>query len=227
MRVVSCVVLFAALFAASACYADYGVLVEERIVNLPQDQGKWYISVVGQDGGQNYQMVLGWFDAQPKLRRLKNQVHFCPVIVGTPIYRERYAGNVKSLPTVRLQKPTGVVVYEAAGKNLPASSEGLYSALAQAVFADANGTKMLPPWKAVEQCRPRPRPQPEPKPEPRPDPEPQPLTPIGPPVLDEAPAAETPIGLPPIAIVGILAACILIGGGVGLVSQWRKTYYSA
>lgn len=229
MKVVAYVLLFiaallAVLVAVNACRADYGVMVEERIVNLPQDQGKWYISVVGNDAGENYHKVLGWFDSQPKLRRLKNQIHFCPVIVGTPVYQERYANNVKSLPTVRLQKPTGVVVYEAAGKHLPASADGLYSALAQAVFADANLIKQSP-WKVEQRCPLRPKPQPEPEPGPNPDPPAQPLDNVGPPVIDEAPAVdEAPDGLTPLAIILIVVACIVVGGSVGLVSQWRKTY---
>jgi hypothetical protein len=38
-----------------------GVLAEERVVNLPNDQGKWYISVVGNANDAAYLRLLGWF----------------------------------------------------------------------------------------------------------------------------------------------------------------------
>ena len=75
----------------------------------------------------------GWFDSNPSLAKLKTQVHFCPVTTNTPIYPERYAGNVKGLPTVRMQKPDGTVVYEGAGKDIPLTAAGLNAAFAGAV----------------------------------------------------------------------------------------------
>ena len=103
------------------CFADTvnGVLAEERVVNLPNDSGKWYVSVVGNANDARYNEIVGWFDTNASLKKLKNQVHFCPVTSDTAIYKERYASNVKGLPTVRVQKPDGTVVYEAAGKNIP------------------------------------------------------------------------------------------------------------
>ena len=49
-KLLLCVLCVVALFAAVVpCFADTvnGVLAEERVVNLPNDQDKWYISVVG------------------------------------------------------------------------------------------------------------------------------------------------------------------------------------
>ena len=66
-----------------------------------------------------YNEVLGWFDSNPSLAKLKDQVHFCPVASDTAIYKERYSANVKGLPTVRMQKSDGTVVYEAAGRTFP------------------------------------------------------------------------------------------------------------
>ncbi len=147
---VSVCCLLAVLAAVVPCFADTatvnGVLAEERVVNLPNDQGKWYVSVVGNANDAALQRVLGWFDANASLKGLKNQVHFCPVTSGTAIYQERYAANVKGLPTVRVQKPDGTVVYEAAGKNIPMTADGLNGAMAGAV-STAQGIRPILPWR--------------------------------------------------------------------------------
>ena len=108
--------LLAVFAAAVPCLADTvnGVLAEERVVNLPQDQSKWYVSVVGNAADSRYNEIVGWFDTNASLKKLKNQVHFCPVTSDTAIYQARYASNVKGLPTVRMQKADGTVVYKSA-----------------------------------------------------------------------------------------------------------------
>jgi hypothetical protein len=96
-KLLLCVLCALALFAAVVpCFADTanGVLAEERVVNLPQDQGKWYVSVVGSTTDARYNEILGWFESNQSLKKVKNQVHFCPVTTATAIYKERYAGNV-------------------------------------------------------------------------------------------------------------------------------------
>ena len=49
-KLLLCVLCLLAVFAAvTPCLADTvnGVLAEERVINLPQDQSKWFVSVVG------------------------------------------------------------------------------------------------------------------------------------------------------------------------------------
>ena len=99
-KLLLCAMCVVALFAAVVpCLADTvnGVLAEERVVNLPNDQGKWYISVVGDANNARYNEILGWFDNNPNLAKLKDQVQFCPVTSDTAIYQERYAPNVTGL----------------------------------------------------------------------------------------------------------------------------------
>ena len=159
------------------CFADTvnGVLAEERVVNLPQDQDKWYISVVGDANDARYNEVLGWFDSNPSLAKLKNQVHVLSRGERHADLQGAVCRNVKGLPTVRMQKPDGTVVYEAAGKNLPMTAAGLNGALAGAV----NEAQGLRPDPAVAaRCGQRPEcnlEHPEPQPQPQPDPEPQPI----------------------------------------------------
>ena len=109
-RILLSICLLLAALVAVPVFADIatvnGVLAEERVVSLPQDGGKWYVSVVGNANDAAYLRLLVWFDNNASLKALKNKVHFCPVTTGTPIYQERYASNVKGLPTVRVQKDT-------------------------------------------------------------------------------------------------------------------------
>jgi hypothetical protein len=215
--------LLAVLAAVVPSFADTatanGVLAEQRVVNLPNDQSKWYISVVGNANDTAYLRVLGWFEANASLKTLKTKVHFCPVTTGTPIYQERYAANVKSLPTVRVQKPDGTVVYEAAGKNLPMTAEGLYGAIAGAVN-NAQGLRPILPWRRDMERRcpgpgPCPTPNPQPQPGPQPDPEPQPIDDGGPPDLDPQPVTE---GWP------LWGLALLVNGGflVGLAAGYGR-----
>lgn len=220
-RVLLSVCLLLAALAAVPAFADIatanGVLAQERVVNLPNDQGKWYISVVGNAGDAAYRRVLGWFEANASLKDLKNKVHFCPVTSDTAIYQARYASNVKGLPTVRVQQPDGTVVYEASGKNLPMTAEGLFGAIASAVNT-AQGIRPVLPWRREMDRRcPRPGPSPTPNPPPQPDPEPQPIDDGGPPDLESPVESVLPVWW-------AMLLALAIGAVVGVSQKWHETY---
>ena len=108
-KLLVCVLCVVALFAAVVpCLADTvnGVLAEERVVKLPNDQGKWYISVVGNANDARYNEILGWFDSNPSLAKLKDQVQFCPVASNTAIYKERYSATSRGCPPCGCRSPT-------------------------------------------------------------------------------------------------------------------------
>lgn len=200
------------LFAAAPCVADavHGVLAEERVINLPADEAKWYISVVGNANDARYREVLGWFDTHPGLLKAKNQVHFCPVTGDTAIFKERYAANVKALPTVRLQKADGTVIYEASGKGIPMTAAGLNSAMAGAASI-AQGMRPVLPWRRDMERR-CPGPCPTPEPQPQPDPDPQPLDDSATPDFGEEPA-EAPV--PWLAVLVPIGFVTGVGIGYG------------
>ena len=203
-----------AIFAAMTCFADTvnGVLAAERVINLPNDQGKWYISVIGDTENAQYQTILKWFGQDPALRKLKNQVHFCPVTSNSTVYKTRYSMNVESLPTVRFQSSQGVVIYEAAGKNLPFTAEGLYGALANSVAKVQN--RPILPWRRNHVC-PGPCPQPDPDLV-APDPEPQPIDNGGEPEFEPVQSSLPPLWL-------MLTVLVASAGG-GVFVEWRATY---
>jgi hypothetical protein len=202
------------IFAATTCFAGTvnGVLAEERVINLPNDQGKWYISVVGDAKDAQYQTIMKWFGQDPALRKLKSQVRFCPVTSNTTVYKTRYSMNVEGLPTVRLQNNQGVVIYEAAGKNLPFTAEGLYGAMANSV-ATVQCRPILP-WRR-NHVHPCPCPQPDPDPV-APDPEPQPIDDGEEPEFEPVQSSLPPLWL--------MLTVLVASAGAGLFVEWRATY---
>lgn len=180
-----------------------GVLVAERIIRLPSDQDKWYISVIGE--GTRYEEILAWFN-EGDLKTLKNQVHFIPVTPKTPIYKERYEKNTKKLPTVRVQDSDGYTIFEKAANDLPASGNALYSAIATA----ANGAERRP-WRDRNEPAPAPKPDNK-KPPIFSDPEPQPINDGGPPKIDipwfQLPEFE--LNNKPLIVVGLLISLIIL-----------------
>ena len=207
-----------ALLVTSMVFAqDFGVLAKEHVVNLPQDQGKWHISVVN-DKGDN--RILDWFDANSKMKSLKTSVHFHSVTTDSVVYKERYATNegdakITALPCVRVQNPEGVIVYQACGNQIPMTAEGLYAAISEAVNYAANGAgdrKEILPWRRNHS-----NPTPKPEPEPAPEPAPEPIVPVTPdtPAVEPDSSSSTAIGI---------AACIaglVVGIGIG---QWKKLH---
>lgn len=220
-RVLLSLVVVAIAIVPACASSGNGVLVEERVVRLPNDQAKWYISVVGDSGDEAYQRVLDWFDENDSLKGLKVQVHFCPVSTDSAIYQERYASNVKQVPMVRVQKSQGEVVYEAAGRDLPLSPEGLYAAIADKVLM-AQGIRPVLPWRREMDRRcpgPGPCPVPGPSPEPVPPPKPD-LDPAPNPLTD---GSDLQV-VPRFEMNWFLALACILGFAGGLVSGYSRLY---
>jgi len=118
---------------------------------------------------------------------------------------------------VRVQQPDGTVVYEASGKKLPMTAEGLYGAIASAVNT-AQGIRPALPWRRdMERRCPRPGPSPTPNPQPQPDPEPQPIDDGGPPDLDSPVESVLPVWC-------AMLIALAVGSVAGVARKWRETY---
>ena len=195
----------------------FALSAEERVINLPNDQAKWYVSVVGEKGEASYLRILNWFSVNDNLAKLKEQVHFCQVTAGSPMYQERYMKNqgeyaIQHFPCVRVQKANGVVVYQTFGKNVPRSAESLYSAISVAITK----TEACP----LRRPCPKPEPNPEPDPLPEPDPVPGPIDDGGPPVIDEPVDTFPSTAL----VVGLMLAGLVVGAGAGVVRKFKDEY---
>ena len=218
-RVLFSLALLAVVAAAYPCLANersidlkadaaYGVkYAEERVIDLPADQGKWHISVVGNPRSAKYQVVKGWFDSHTSLKHLKAQTHFHPIVTTSTMYRNRYAKNTPKVPCVRIQSADGTVMYQVCGQDIPMSAD----ALDQAIRTEMSRRR---------RCCPTPQPQPQPQPTPIPDPEPQPLDHVGPPDITPAPIPSMP---PWWLVIGLAVT----GAGTGVAVQWKETYYPA
>jgi hypothetical protein len=193
------------------------VIAVKPVVNLPQDQGKWYVSVVGENTDPRYQQLVRWFQTDRDLQGLRAQTHYNEILTSTATYAERYKPNVKGLPTVRVQDSESRVVYEASGNNLPFTAGGLYSAIAKAIIPHARGERICP-WN-----RPCPTPGPTPEPAPAPDADPIPVP------IDDGGA---PIVTPPNTLNELVANSfmVLLGGVfgisflIGVAYNWYRQY---
>jgi len=196
--------------------------VEERVIDLPADQGKWYISVVGERNAE-YRKLVVWFGTNKSLVSLRNQTHFRCITTDTAIFKDRYASNTKGLPMVRVQGPKGVVVYEAYGAGLPVTAKGLYTQIAVAAKRVKNANQVLP-WRRLMERKQRQSPTPSPPTVPPADPPPldyeaQPID------FEDAPEFEGVDDSPSTALVVILAIIGALAGGItGVVVQWKRTY---
>jgi len=208
---------------------------EERIIDLPQDANKWFVSIVGDPSDSQYNAIASWFSKDAKLAEIRKQVHFWKITSNSKDFSERYAHNVSGLPTVRIQRHDGFVIWEGAGKEVPTTAAGLYDTIADAATNTEAIFPLLPwrrtepylpilplrdrpvlPWrqKMEDKCGPDGCPAPEP---PAPDMDYGPMPPDdgGAPVIENT---GPPIGL----VVVALVLCVLGGATGGIVSQWKK-----
>jgi len=191
---------------------NYGVIAQKPTINLPQDQGKWYVSVVGDQANQQYRQIANWFQTNRDLRKLRYQTHYNEILLGTATYEERYKPNVKGLPTVRIQDSKSRVVYEASGNNIPYSAGGLYAAIAKAVVKAKNGS-----WSCPRPC---PRPAPDPSP-PDTDPEPAPIDDGAAPDVTPPNSFDSAIQD---GVVALLVCDFVISFLVGFAVSWYRQY---
>ena len=132
-----CLCLIAAVFATLApCYAQpaNGVIANERIVRLPQDGDKWFVSVVGDPQDARYNEIVSWFDSG-SLLALKNSVHFNAIDSNSAIFADRYADMTPELPMIRVQNAKGVIYSQVCGNSIPMSAQSLNAQIAQDVAA--------------------------------------------------------------------------------------------
>lgn len=196
------------LVSAGIAFGD-----SQKRVNPPNDSQKMHLSVVGNTNDPQFDNICRWFETDPNLMALKSSLFYHAVTTDTEIFKERYAPNVNGLPTVRLQRANGVVIYEQHDKNIPNYPSGLYYEITLAIDL----SKL--PWRNLnsEDCpwrnRCRPQPQPQPKPEPPVIVEPQ----VEPPVME--PVQQTNWML----IVLLCSGSFALGAVGGVAVAWRES----
>ena len=217
-----CVCLIAALLAMWApcsAQAANGVIAQERIVQLPQDGDKWFVSVVGDPQDSRFNEIVSWFDSG-SLLALRNSVHFNAIDSNSAIFADRYADMTPELPMVRVQNAKGVIYSQVCGNSIPMSAQSLNAQIAQDVAAGPKANcplRPLLPWRKNHNC---PTPGPKPEPSPLPDPIPGPIDDHSNPVIDDAPAS------PPVwPLILVCGSGFLVGAVTGTVitfKQWTR-----
>lgn len=212
------------LLAAANCFAqatvdsETGVVYsQERVIQLPQDDGKMHLSVVAQDNERGKQ-IIGWFHKNSDLVAIRNQCHFHEIDSASLIFKTRYAKSVPSIPCIRLQSPDGTVVYQISGEDIPLTSEALVKNLSLVADATQNFSLRRDGRIKFEWERNRcPRPNPEPPPQPNDDL----VQPVGP---DVQPDVEPSSRFPWSTTLGLMAVAALIGGAVSLAHCFKAEF---
>ncbi len=188
--------------------AEFGVKhTQERVITLPQDQGKWYVSLFGDSTDPKYQRLQQWFKTHEGLSDLRGQVHYNEYATDTTRY-QRYTEQMPGLPCVRVQNSKGSVRAEFWADYIPLTGEALFTGI-KADLRDETRQR-------------RRRLCPCPSPDPVPTPEPTPDVPFndGPPVFDEPePEPEPETSSFPFLLA---LAALAVGLGVGVTQGYRK-----
>src|SRR4051812_36581460 len=93
------------------CDANGGVCYQTRVVDLPQDQNKFYCTIIGSQSDPQVQELATWFNTNPDLAHLKQGTHFAVMASDSVMYQKRYSATTTTLPCVRVQDSQGNVIF--------------------------------------------------------------------------------------------------------------------
>jgi hypothetical protein len=111
------------------CDSNGGVCYQTRVMDLPQDQDKFYCTIFGHPNDPEVRQLQKWFDVDPDLNQFKHGTHFALVNSESTMFRQRYATTTGPLPCVRVTDREGNVVFQASGDNLPMTSAALANSM--------------------------------------------------------------------------------------------------
>lgn len=192
--------------------ASYGVrYTKERLLSLPKDQDKFYLSIVGNETDPKFNEIKGWFSENRELKNIKVQTHYNAVTTTSAIYKERYAKNIPATPLIRIQTAKGTTLFQVSGENVPMSAEALTKSINQ---------KVMKGWRD-RFCPFKPDVEPEPEPTPDADPDAD-VDADGPDVQPDVTPVDA--SFPWLVLVGATLGAALIGGGWGLGKSMYDTY---
>jgi hypothetical protein len=186
----------------SAPYAT-GTLVSHAYA-LPVDQDQLYLTVVGEDGHPVYQHLCQLFQQHPQFIALKADTHYHELGCESTMYASRYSHDYHGLPAVRLQAPSGEILWECSGEELSQTE----------LFAEIEAECIRWRQRSVPYSTPQPMPRPVPRPAPRPVIEPDPI--------DHTPV--TPQPTPTRASVWYWVVCGVLGVAGAVYSEWQEVY---
>lgn len=112
---------------AALVSAGNPVSVGDRVTVLPEDARSWYCDVYVHEGWRGIpaeSTFVGWFDADPRLRAFKQQMHHHLYTPNHPIYKHRYVGETppSEFPACTIKRPDGLVIFKCNAADMPRSS---------------------------------------------------------------------------------------------------------
>lgn len=182
-----------------------GQVFKERVVDLPEDAGAWYTTLVYRDQAADpaSRKLASMMAATLQLQSLVAQTKTFVYTPDDPLYKTRYSKTFGGqLPAIQLQDAAGNVVYKASGENIPSDGRKLADEIARQISRHV---------ERCPDCRPRPKPTPTPKP-----------TPVTPAVVpDLRPSEETPPEENSFPLLAVLLP--FLAGAAGLMQEWKKS----
>lgn len=183
---------------------------QERVIVLPQDGGRWFLTIYGDDADLKYQKLKSWLQTHDGLSTLRSQTHYNEYIPTDTRY-QRYAASLPGPVCIRLQNSKGVVTSEFWSDNIPLTAEALFKGI-KGDLQDKTS------WGCLKRRR---CPTPSPAPTPAPAPAPAPVD--TPPVLEDDEQEVEPEPEP--TFPWILAALAgFVGAGIGVSQGFKKEH---
>lgn len=170
-----------------------------RVVNLPQDGDKLFLTIAGNPANAKYQQLNAWFKSDANLISIKNETHFNSLATNSVMFKERYAKTTPVTPIVRLQSPDGTPLYEAVGADIPATPAALASAINLKAEAGC-------PWR--RRCQPQQQ-------EAAPQEEEQPI-------VAPEPVKHEPEGVHLGVMLTVVGVCLTVGAAIGAVQYFKR-----
>lgn len=212
-----CLSLVVAVYGCALPCSAAVPVAGERVIDLPQDQGQWYVTVFGSEADARYREIVRWFDSHPVLRRLREQTKWHAVAIQSKVFRERYQDSVPVLPSVRVQSADGRIVYQLSGDQIPATADELADLGAEALrrrLLDICPDGVCP----IDDQPPRLDPAPVPVVQPTP-----PAIVRPPVIVSPAPPAPRPSGPNGYVVLGLVLGFGVPSGLAGAYAAWRKS----
>jgi len=185
-------------------------LAGSEVVDLPDDGRAYYTTLIVHDDWRQRaaeRALVAAFETDPLLRSAKAQTHYNLYTASNPLYAQRFARSVPTLPALLIQDATGKVYVKLSGAELTGDIERVRGPIRR--LWQARPIYVLP-WR-------RPCPCPEPKPEPSPPAPDETPIPDTAPIPDVAPSEAFPWWL--------LVLAVLVGAAIPAVGYAKQVLY--
>jgi hypothetical protein len=90
---------------------------------IPNDSGKLYLTVVGSESDPKYKEVKQALASDQTLAQFASVYHQKAMGTSSTMFVERYSGDYRDYPTVRVQRADGSIVSEVSGANIPPTDQ--------------------------------------------------------------------------------------------------------